>query len=340
MRIKAIAKRILTELRRDKRTLALVLFAPLLILTLIYFVLNSDAADVKIGVINAPQRYVEALYENNIRPVRLDEADARQALVDQEIAAAVSIENGKPYYLVDGSDPTRAGTALKALQAAGVSQNQRQRQELAPEIEYLYGSAELELFDNYGSALTGFVVFFFVFLIAGINFLTERTSGTLEKMLSTPTPRREIVFGYILGYGAVTVLQTVIITCYLIYVLKVMMIGALWLVMLITLMTSMCALSLGMLLSSAAQNEFQFVQFIPVAIIPQVFFCGLFPLSEAWERVGYLMPLQYAADALSRVMLRSDGPGGAVLVDLCVLALFSGLFISLNIRILKKHRTI
>lgn len=338
MRIKAIAKRILAQMKGDKRTVALIVMAPLLMLTLIFFILNSNGENVVIGVINAPQSYVESLYDNNTDPVYMNEGQARQALIDQEITAAVSIQNGKASYLIDGSNASRAATALRALQQASLAGYTAARPDLQAETEYIYGSPDLELFDNYGSGLVGFVVFFFVFLIAGINFLTERNSGTLEKMLSTPVKRSEIVFGYICGFGVVTVVQTVIVSSYLIYVLKTVMVGPFWLVLVTTLLTSMCALTLGMLMSSLAQNEFQFVQFIPIVIIPQLFFSGMFQLSPGWTIVGYFLPLYYSADALSRVMMRGEGLLGRVAVDLVVLLAFSIGFILLNVRILKKYR--
>ena len=110
--------------------------------------------------------------------------------------------------------------------------------------------------------------------------------------------------------------------------------------MIITLATSICALILGMMLSSLAENEFQIVQFIPIVIIPQIFFCGIFELSEAWDTVGYAFPLKYSADALSRVMIRGAGMDINVLLDLSVLIAFSAIFVLMNIKILKKHRAI
>ncbi|MDD2218324.1 MAG: ABC transporter permease [Eubacteriales bacterium] len=340
MRIKAVARRILLQMKGDRRTVALIIGAPIIMMTLIFFVLNSDAQNVNIAVINAPESYVDALYENNARVTRMDEAGALVALENQEIVAAVSMENGKYSYVVDGSNSVKSKKALAALEGSRAQNTGKVRADLNSEIEYIYGASDLEMFDNYGAALLGFVIFFFVFLIAGINFLTERTSGTLEKMLSTPIRRSEIVLGYICGYGVIAIVQTVLITFYLVYVLKIIMIGSIWSVMIITLATSICALTLGMMLSSLAENEFQIVQFIPIVIIPQIFFCGIFELSEAWDTVGYAFPLKYSADALSRVMIRGAGMDINVLLDLSVLIAFSAIFVLMNIKILKKHRAI
>ena len=226
MRIKAVARRILLQMKGDRRTVALIIGAPIIMMTLIFFVLNSDAQNVNIAVINAPESYVDALYENNARVTRMDEAGALVALENQEIVAAVSMENGKYSYVVDGSNSVKSKKALAALEGSRAQNTGKVRADLNSEIEYIYGASDLEMFDNYGAALLGFVIFFFVFLIAGINFLTERTSGTLEKMLSTPIRRSEIVLGYICGYGVIAIVQTVLITFYLVYVLKIIMIGS------------------------------------------------------------------------------------------------------------------
>lgn len=340
MRVRAVAERVLLQMKGDRRTVALIIGAPILMMTLIFFILNSEGRDVTIAVINAPEPYVDALYENNARVIRMDEAEAVVALENQEIVAAVSMENGKYAYMIDGSNTMKSNKALAALEASRVQNTGKARPDLKSDIEYIHGASDLEMFDNYGAALLGFVIFFFVFLIAGINFLTERRSGTLEKMLSTPIKRSEIVLGYICGYGLIAIVQTVLITFYLVYVLKIMMVGSIWSVMLITLATSICALTLGMMLSTLAQNEFQMVQFIPIIIIPQIFFCGIFELSATWDVVGYAFPLRYSADALSRVMIRGAGMDLNVLLDLTVLIAFSVIFVLMNIKILKRHRAI
>ena len=348
MRIQAMALRILNQLRNDKRTLALILCAPLLVLTLIYFILDTSITDIKVGIVNAPQKYVESLYQNNITPIRCTESEAAQLLKDEEIIAYVRMVSGKLYIDLDGGNTTKANAALAAMEQAkkgmssapsGMNPASQERVDLKTEVNYVYGASDLKMFDNFGSLFIGFLVFFFTFLISGISFLQERTSGTLEKLLSTPIKRWEIVSGYIVGFGAVTVVQSAIITFYVIYILDVMMIGSLWLVMLITLLSAMTALSLGMLLSTAATSEFQMIQFIPIVVVPQVFFTGLFDLSPEWAVVGKFMPLYYVADALDKVMIRGQGIT-AILLDVCILLGLTLIFMTANTMLLKRYRRI
>ena len=341
MRIKAMALRIINQLRNDKRTLALILCAPLLLLTLIYFILDTSTANLKVGVVNAPQKYIENLYENNITPVRCTESEAAQLLEDEKIIASVKMVSGKVYVDLDGGNTTKATAALAAMEQAkkGLNPALQERIDLKTDINYVYGAYDLSLFDNFGSLLIGFLVFFFTFLIAGISFLQERTTGTLEKLLSTPIKRWEIVAGYVAGFGTVTVVQSTIITFFVVYVLDIMMIGSLWLVLLITLLSAMTALSLGILLSTAATSEFQMIQFIPIVVVPQVFFTGLFDLSPEWTVVGKFMPLYYVADALDKVMMRGGG-FASIALDICVLLGLTLIFMIANTMLLKRYRRI
>lgn len=340
MRISAMALRILNQLRNDKRTLALILCAPILLLTLIYFILDTTVTDMKVGVVNAPQQYIEKLYENNITPIRCTESEALQLMKEEKILASVKMISGKVYIDIDGGNMTKASAVLAAMEQAKKGMNPvTERTDLKTEIKYIYGAGDLKMFDNFGSLFIGFLVFFFTFLISGISFLQERTTGTLEKLLSTPIKRWEIVTGYVLGFGTVTVVQSAIITFYVIYVLDVMMIGSLWLVMLVTLLSAMTALSLGMLLSTAATSEFQMIQFIPIVVVPQVFFTGLFDLSPEWAVVGKFMPLYYVADALDKVMMRGAGIA-AIAPDVGILLGLTLVFMIANTLLLKRFRRI
>lgn len=110
-------------------------------------------------------------------------------------------------------------------------------------------------------------------------------------------------------------------------------------VLLIVIMAALSALTLGILLSTVANNEFQMIQFIPIVIVPQVFFSGLFELPAILEPIKYLMPLYYVADALTAVMIKGKGLA-YIWSDLLFLAGCSLLFMLVNIRVLKKYRNI
>lgn len=196
-----------------------------------------------------------------------------------------------------------------------------------------------DLFNRYGAALIGIIVFFFVFIVGGINLLNEKTSGTLERLLATTIRRRDVIFGYIIGFGILTVCQAVIIVLFNVYVLGISMEGSLLWVIMITLLAAINGLALGMLISTFANSEFQVVQFIPIVILPQIIFSGIFPLSGVWESISYFVPLHYVTEALEKVML--DGSGFFdIWIDTLVLVVTTTLIMIINTLILKKYRNV
>ena len=338
MKVLSIAKRIIQQMRRDRRTLALMLLAPLLVLSLMYLILDTDEPPIQLAVIQAPEDYIQRLDRYNVIPLRCEEGDALAALAGGDVVALVSLERGRLTVKIDGSKPGKARQALSAIEGA-LAGDVVNRPDLKPKITYIYGYEDLSVFDNFGSVLIGFIIFFFVFLVSGISFIQERTTGTLEKLLSTPIRRWEIVLGYLLGFGTFASLQAFIITLFCLYVLKVILVGSFFLVVLIVLAAALMALSLGLALSTAAGSEFQMMQFIPIVVVPQVFFSGLFDLSPGMDAIGRFMPLYYVADALRTVMLKG-GEIGDIYFSLCIMFGMSLFFVLLNIRLLKKQRTI
>jgi ABC-2 type transport system permease protein len=340
MRVWAIVIRIIRQFFRDKRTLALMIVAPMFVLFLMNLVFNGEEYQPAIAVSkNVPEVVVEKLAKYDADVEELTKATARKQLEKQQIDAFMEMDEGAPEITLEGSDPTVNKAVLMTVQKA--------LQELAPQTRslqlkttYLHGSEDMELFDNFGPVLIGFFVFFFVFLIAGVSFLRERTGGTLERLLSTPLRRFEIVVGYIIGFGIFTTFQASLISWFAVDVLDMMMEGSFVYVLLITFLLAMTALTLGMLLSAFANNELQMMQFIPLVVIPQVFFSGLFNLDtmEEWLRsLSVVMPLTYGADALREIMIRGNG-WNEIAKDVYVLLGFAVLFMILNVVALKKYR--
>ncbi len=205
---------------------------------------------------------------------------------------------------------------------------------------YINGSDDMSTFDAVAPYMMGFFVFFFVFIIAGVSFLRERISGTLDRVLATPIRRYQIVLGYFIGFGIFVFIQTVLIQIFMVYVLHVAIKGSFMLVLLTNLLLATGSLALGTFLSAFARNEMQMFQFIPVVIVPQVLFCGIFSLREAplWvQALSKVFPLTYGAQALSDIAIRGLGFAN-IAVNLAVLAGFTLLFLVLNTFVLKKYR--
>ncbi|WP_219836404.1 ABC transporter permease [Paenibacillus sp. R14(2021)] len=339
MRIRALAIRIIRQFVRDKRTLALLFLAPLLILGLMKLVFNGNPVQPDIGVVQAPAAIVERLDKTEaVVTAYPDSISAEQALKDRDLDAVLSFAGGKPSIELEGSDPSVNKLVLLLLQRTMSAESSG----IQPEIAYLHGTEDMAAFDSFGPVLIGFFSFFFVFMLAGVSFLRERTSGTLERLLATPIRRAEVVLGYLSGFGLFTLLQAALIAWFSISVLGLYMDGSIWYVLLMNLLLSLTALTLGTLLSSFASNEFQIIQFIPLVVVPQVFFSGLFNLDTMapWlQQLSRIMPLYYGADAMRGVMIRGEG-WSSIQTDVYVLVGFSAVFALLNVLALKKHRAI
>lgn len=342
MRIRALTLRILRQFLKDRRTLALMLLAPLLVLTLMKLVFDGQAVDPRIGTVRLPAGIEAALQESGAQVIGYeDPAKAMAAMENDELDAVITLDGMTPKIVLEGSDPGTGGKVMAATQKAlqklisssGIPQ---------PDVSYLHGSGDMDIFDYYGSVLVGFFSFFFVFIVAGVSFLRERTTGTLQKLLSAPLRRWEVVLGYLIGFGLFTLLQATLIAWYATSVLGIALEGSLYLVLLMNLLLAITALTLGTLMSAYAQNEFQIFQFIPLVVVPQIFFCGLVDLDsmpEWLQTVGQALPLYYGADALRGIMLQGDG-WEKIWLDAVVLLGFSLLFATLNVLALRKHRRI
>jgi len=341
MRVSALIIRILRQFIHDKRTLAMMILAPILILYMMSLVFNSGSSLAKIGVVNIPAMVSETLSKQGAAVIAYTAAEANTALANTSIDAIISMVDSVPQIKLEGSNPTTNKTVILLFQKT-MQQLNPTPPTLAPQITYLYGSEKIAAFDNLGPVFVGFFSFFFVFLIAGVSFLKERTSGTLERLLATPLKRWEIVLGYVLGFGIFTMLQAALIAWFSTQILGMMLVGSFWFVLLITLLMSLTALTLGIFLSAFANTEFQMIQFIPLIIVPQFFFSGLFKLDNMGQWMQWLskiMPLTYGADALKNIMIRGKG-WDAIAFDAYLLIGLSLFFMLANVLALRKYRKI
>jgi ABC-2 type transport system permease protein len=161
------------------------------------------------------------------------------------------------------------------------------------------------MFDSIAPALLGVFPFIVMFLVTSITTLRERVTGTLERLMSMPIAKLDIILGYALAFSLFGIVQSLLTSGIAIFFLGMDVAGPLWFVVIVALLDTLLGVALGLLVSAFARTEFQAVQFMPALIFPQVIICGLFVplerLPEVLEKVAYILPLTYAIDALNRV---------------------------------------
>ena len=360
MRTIAIAKKVIKELLRDKRTLALMFIAPVFIMWLMNLMFSaSTTVNVKLATQDLPTGLVTKMDELDHVDVETyqDLDQAKEALANEKVDAVISYKDGE--YQVDyaNTDASKTSMIRQVLRTSIASEGtdqllSRVKQALpqldsdakTPEIKeyYQYGDENTSFFTSMIPVLIGFVVFFFVFLISGMALLKERTSGTLERLLATPVKRSEIVYGYMLSYGIIAIFQTAVVVLAAIWLLDVEVVGSILNVIIVNVVLALVALAFGILLSTLAKSEFQMMQFIPLVIMPQLFFSGIIPLSSMGEwapTVGKFLPLTYSGDAISQIILYGHNLGD-ILSNLGVLMIFLIILTILNIVGLRRYRKV
>jgi ABC-2 type transport system permease protein len=174
-----------------------------------------------------------------------------------------------------------------------------------------------------GGPLLALFPFIVMFLVTSVTTLSERSSGTLERLLAMPMGKLDFLLGYALAFGLVAVVQAVIAVGLAVGLLDLDIAGAVTTLGLVAVVDALLGTALGLFVSAFAQTEFQAVQFLPALVIPQLLLCGLFTSRETLppvlEAVSDVLPMSYAVDAM-HVVSRSTGWTGELTTDLAVVA--------------------
>ena len=160
-------------------------------------------------------------------------------------------------------------------------------------------------FDRVGLMMLAIFPFVVMFLVTSITMLRERTSGTLERLLTTPVHKADLLFGYGLAFSIMASLQSLVATAVAYWIFGLDIQGSPGLVVLIAVINAVLGVALGLLCSAFARTEFQAVQFMPVVVVPQILLCGLFVprdrMNETPEAVSNVLPLTFSVDALQEI---------------------------------------
>jgi ABC-2 type transport system permease protein len=177
-----------------------------------------------------------------------------------------------------------------------------------------------ETFDRVGAPMVGIFPFITMFLVTSIAMLRERTTGTLERLMSLPLAKLDLLLGYGLAFALVAAVQASLTALVAFGFLGLDTSGPVWLVLLLAVANAVLGMALGLFLSAFAQTEFQAVQFMPAFVLPQILLAGLLiprdEMAYALELVSDVLPLTYAYDALVRAV--EDDLGGRLALDAAV----------------------
>ena len=364
-RVRALVRRVVEEIRRDRPSLALLFLAPILVTGLVTFILRegqtpavdavivNEAGPPGVVVANALRTTLEA--DGGTATIVPDAATAEAQVRDGSATIAITLpaglgSGGAPTItlLTNGLDPSGESGQVAAIGRALGTAASSISGVTPPTIEHttVYGTPSSDPISNFAPAIVGFFAYFFVYVLTGVSFLRERTGGTLERLMATPVTRGEVVTGYILGFGVFATVQVALLMTWALASVHVPAIGPLpdfWVglgipiagspvyAFLVVVLTALGAVSLGIFLSTFARTELQIIQFIPLVLVPQFLLSGvLFPVSSlpaVVQPLVKIMPLTYTVEGLREVFIAgSDLASAALRFDLLVLAAFAVFF--------------
>jgi ABC-2 type transport system ATP-binding protein/ABC-2 type transport system permease protein len=181
--------------------------------------------------------------------------------------------------------------------------------------------SDTPVFDVIGPAILALFPFIVMFLITSITTLRERRTGTLERLLSMPLGKGDLILGYTLAFGLLAVIQSAIAVGYAVWVCGLSITGSIWLLLAVAVADAVLGTTLGLLASAFANTEFQVVQFMPALVFPQILLGGIFlprgQLPDVLREISDWLPLSHAIDAMQAVSTGSEDAayvGGELLI--------------------------
>ncbi|MDD1652724.1 MAG: ABC transporter permease [Methanomicrobiales archaeon] len=364
-------------MRHDWRALLMMFITPMIGIVVFGVAFSGDVRDVQVVVVNQDEGYQippstvpVSLADAIIANCDTDVLRIREVATEEE--ALDRVRNGKAYGLIvfsstftsdvyskaldptlpinptirlelDKSNVTVANSITKAVSDAMLKASESLGIEspLIIDADRAVYAEGANFRDFFVPGIMGFIMFMLTFILTLLSFVSDRTSGSLQRLQVTPLTDGELVMGYALAFSIIAIIQTAIVLVTITVVFDVMMVGSVWLAFVVVAVLSIMSLSLGILCSSLATHEAQAIQFLPLVAMPCFLLSGIFWPVEAipvWLRpLSYAIPPTYAVNATRSVMLRGWGLEH-VWVELVAMVAFTVAFLGLSVWTLHRSR--
>ncbi|MGZ4925611.1 MAG: ABC transporter permease [Halobacteriota archaeon] len=360
----AVTKRVLRDLKNDRRQLALIFIAPLVVITIFGVAFTGNVKDVRVVVVNGDTAAAGSSLSDKIIS-NFDTSVLNVAYANSEGDAVAQVQNGSasavivfPSHftesvmarasgqasiaqgnvtiriLADKSNPNVSDPIIGVVNGAVVQTVQglgRQAPVSVDSGNAIYG-ANSQFIDFFAPGIICIAVWQLTTLLTLISFVGERTSGTLLRLLASPLKESELVAGYAAAFGVIGITQSAVLLAVAVILFNVTIVGDVLLAFVVIALLAIVSEGLGILLSSLARREAQAIQFLPVVVLPAFLLSGIFWPIQAiptWLRpVSYLLPTTYAVEAVRSVILRGWGLG-QIYPDVVALLIFASIFLTL-----------
>lgn len=325
------------QLRRDRRTLAMLVILPVVLLVVFGYAASFDVDDISTTVVGPQATQVAEALPAPFDPDLVDtsgtRADAEARLRDGDSAAAVVTGGDRTELLLDGSQIFTANAAQAALgsEATKASASGTPSPVGDVRVDVLF-NPDLDTSAVMVPGLAGLILLFVGTVITSLGVVRERQAGTLEQLAVMPLRPRDVFVGKVLPYFAVATVDLIVVLAVGVWLFGVPFNGSPLLLFVGALLFLFVALGIGVLISTVSQNQGQAVQLAIMTLLPQVLLSGLiFPVSSMAAGVrwlSYLMPLTYFAEIARAVMVRGAGLS-AVWPQMALLAVLGTVVVTL-----------
>ena len=324
--MKAMILKEFRQMRRDRRTVALMVGLPLLLLVIFGYAARFDVAEIRTAVLGPQAESVEALLDDAFEVVVIDTAgdaaEAERLLRDSEAAVAI-VTGPTTKVFVDGTELFVAQSAMRRVGEFSGS----------AEVEILF-NPELSTSAVMVPSLIGLILLFIGTVITSLGVVKEREQGTLEQLAVTPLRPVDVIVGKIAPYFLVAVIDMFVVTVVGILVFDVPFRGSILMFAAYALVYLFVVLGLGVLISTVSKSQGEAIQLAIMVLLPQVMLSGMiFPLDSMAAGVrwiGYLLPLTYFVMGMRGIFLKGSSVS-ALTPPLLVLTLMAVVILSLAI---------
>lgn len=342
-RLWAIVRKEFIQIKRDPPSLVIVFVMPVMMLLIFGYAVNTDVNHMPLAVCDQDNTRESRLLAENLVTTGYFDLDFKvsdprqlQALLDGGQAKAGLIippdysrslsrgEVAQAQFLVDGSDPLVARTAISTAELVGRYRSQQLRMTVlasrgaslpaGPAIDLrtrAWYNPGLESIKFNIPGLLGLVMQNITIMLTAFALVRERERGTLEQLMVTPIRGMELMAGKLIPYIVIAFADMMLILCFGVYWFKVPVAGSIPLLMALTFLFLVFALGLGIFFSTVARTQLQAMQMTMMFILPSVLLSGfIFPRSSMpviIQYMGYLIPMTYFLEILRGIMLKGVG---------------------------------
>jgi ABC-2 type transport system permease protein len=348
----AFTRRIWRQIRRDRRTMGLIVLVPIAFTLVIGYGFSVNVSNVKTGFIDDDRPYLGLDLSNNITvALATDQTVALSNITGTSLQDAGGLIRSGQYtcivyfpqnftralithmgnvnvtILIDNSNPQVSQAVLGSIHLA-IEKVLTKGSNIGFDTIYAYGNEDLKTIDYMAPGIISFAIMIIAILLSVVMIVRERRDGTLERVLASPSTKMELILGYMFAFTVISAIQSTLILGLTIVLFDLTVRGSILLAYVIIVLFGMGSLAMGIALSVLAKTELQAVQFVPMIIFPSIILGGMIiPIETmpSWLQVFcYLIPMTYSTQALRDVMVKGldiTAVSGYIIALLLILSL-------------------